>query len=160
MEFKKILYASDLSSNCAQRCGKAMEFAAQLGARVVILHVLEPLTSSNAVALQLFSQAEEFSKNYEAEGKRYATGKINETIQAFCDKNGDRYPGCKNIVSQIEVVTGYAAEEILRKLDELDCDALIMGTHSKGFITHTFLGSTVERVLRRVKKPAFIFPEG
>ena len=56
------------------------------------------------------------------------------------------------------VVTGYPAEEILNKLDDLKCDAIVMGTHSKGAITHTFLGSVAERILRRVRKPVFIFP--
>ncbi len=160
MEFRKILYASDLSSNCPERCGKALDFAAKLGAKVVILHVLEQLSGSSVTAMQLFSQGEEFTKNYEAEGKKFANKKISESVQTFCDRNADKYPDCKNIVCGIEVVVGYPAEEILKQIDELHCDAVIMGTHSKGTITQTFLGSTVERVLRRVRKPAFVFPEG
>jgi len=35
---------------------------------------------------------------------------------------------------------------------------IIMGTHGKGIIRHTFLGSVAERVLRRVRKPVFIIP--
>jgi nucleotide-binding universal stress UspA family protein len=42
--------------------------------------------------------------------------------------------------------------------DELNCDMIIMGTHAKGFIAHTFLGSTAKRVLRRTRKPVFIIP--
>ncbi len=160
MEFKKILYASDLSSNCLERFNKALEFAAKLGAKVVILHVLEQLSGSSVTAMQLFPQGEEFTKNYEAEGMKFANKKISESVQTFCDRNADKYPDCKNIVCGVEVVVGYPAEEILKKVDELNCDAVIMGTHSKGAITQTFLGSTVERVLRRVRKPAFVFPEG
>jgi len=33
-----------------------------------------------------------------------------------------------------------------------------MGTHGKGIISHTFLGSVAERVLRRIRKPVFIIP--
>jgi len=33
-----------------------------------------------------------------------------------------------------------------------------MGTHGKGWITYTFLGSVAERVLRRSRKPVFIIP--
>ena len=49
-------------------------------------------------------------------------------------------------------------EEILRKADELDCDVIIMRTHGKGIISHTFLGSVAEKVLRRVGNPVFIIP--
>jgi nucleotide-binding universal stress UspA family protein len=33
-----------------------------------------------------------------------------------------------------------------------------MGTHSKGTIANTFLGSTAKRVLRRTRKPVLIIP--
>ncbi len=58
----------------------------------------------------------------------------------------------------IEVCEGYPAEVILSKAQELNCDEIIMGTHSKGIIANTFLGSTAKRVLRRTRKPVFIIP--
>jgi nucleotide-binding universal stress UspA family protein len=33
-----------------------------------------------------------------------------------------------------------------------------MGTHSKGVIANTFLGSVAKRVLRRTRKPVFVIP--
>jgi hypothetical protein len=33
-----------------------------------------------------------------------------------------------------------------------------MGTHSKGFLTHAFLGSVAQKVLDRVKIPVLIIP--
>jgi nucleotide-binding universal stress UspA family protein len=33
-----------------------------------------------------------------------------------------------------------------------------MGTHARGAIANTFLGSTAKRVLRRTIKPVFIIP--
>lgn len=41
---------------------------------------------------------------------------------------------------------------------DLNCDAIIMGTHGKGIISHTFFGNTAKRVLRRTRKPVFIIP--
>ena len=58
----------------------------------------------------------------------------------------------------MEVVEGYPAEQILSKVDELNCDAIVMGTHGKGYLSHTFLGSVAQKVLRRVQKPVFIIP--
>jgi nucleotide-binding universal stress UspA family protein len=56
------------------------------------------------------------------------------------------------------VVEGFPAEVILSKADELNCDVIIMGTHGKGVIQYTFLGSTSRRVLRRARKPVLIIP--
>jgi nucleotide-binding universal stress UspA family protein len=33
-----------------------------------------------------------------------------------------------------------------------------MGTNGKGAISHTFLGSVSEKVLRRIRKPVYIIP--
>jgi nucleotide-binding universal stress UspA family protein len=46
----------------------------------------------------------------------------------------------------------------MKKADELDCDAIIIGTHGKGIVSHTFLGSVAKRVLRRVRKPVIVIP--
>ena len=64
----------------------------------------------------------------------------------------------ENISISIETCDGFPAEEILSKAEELNCDAIIMGTHSKGIIANTFLGSTAKRVLRRTRKPVLIIP--
>ncbi|MDH4268495.1 MAG: universal stress protein [Deltaproteobacteria bacterium] len=53
---------------------------------------------------------------------------------------------------------GDPAVEILQKADDLNCDAVIMGTYGKGLISHAFLGSVSERVLHRIQKPVFIIP--
>jgi nucleotide-binding universal stress UspA family protein len=61
-------------------------------------------------------------------------------------------------IKRTRVEEGYPAEVILRIADEENCDVIIMGTHGKGIITQTFLGSVAERVLRRTRKPVFVIP--
>jgi len=61
-------------------------------------------------------------------------------------------------VISIKVCEGFPAEKILSEAEELNCDEIIMGTHSKGIIANTFLGSTAKRVLRRTRKPVLIIP--
>jgi len=87
-----------------------------------------------------------------------ATEMIEKRLKLFCDKelkDDSEYTG--EAIS-IEVCQGYPPEEILRKADELDCDVIVMGTHGKGVIRHSFLGSVAQKVLRRVRKPVFVIP--
>jgi nucleotide-binding universal stress UspA family protein len=49
-------------------------------------------------------------------------------------------------------------EEILKAADEEQCSMIILGTHGKGFLKQTFLGSVARSVLDRAKKPVFIIP--
>ena len=60
-------------------------------------------------------------------------------------------------VASISVVEGDPAAEILQRTDELDCDLVIVGTHSRGLIGQAFLGSVAEKVLHRITRPVFPF---
>ena len=88
----------------------------------------------------------------------YAKDQIQQRLKAFCEKELKNDPESANTVESIELREGFPAEMILRMADELNCDAIVMGTHGKGFIRNTFLGSTSKRVLRRTRKPVFIIP--
>ena len=84
--------------------------------------------------------------------------RIRKRLQIFCDRELKDDPECVDKVESIEVCEGYLAEEILNKADDLDCDVIIMGTHGKGTIGHTFFGSVAKRVLQRARKPVFVIP--
>jgi nucleotide-binding universal stress UspA family protein len=58
----------------------------------------------------------------------------------------------------ILIPLGHPAEEILKAADEESCDAIILGTHGKGFLRQAFLGSVAGSVLERSRKPVFIIP--
>jgi nucleotide-binding universal stress UspA family protein len=63
-----------------------------------------------------------------------------------------------DLVCKILIRLGRPAEEILKVVDEEDCDVIVLGTHSKGFLEQTLLGSVSKSVLQRTKKPVFIVP--
>ena len=157
MEIKKILYATDLSEGSTSSFHSAMEIARKFDAGIVILHVLEEMSPGTVSMLQ-WVQGEKITKQHYDDFKAYSAEKIQASIREICDREFDQDPACRQRIDGIHVVIGYPAEEILKKIDELHCDAVVIGTHSKGVITHAFLGSVAERVLRRLRKPAFIFP--
>jgi len=61
-------------------------------------------------------------------------------------------------VSKILVPLGFPVEEILKVADDEACDVIILGTHGKGILRQTFLGSVSGTVLERTRKPVFIIP--
>ena len=84
--------------------------------------------------------------------------RIKKRVKLFCQKELKVDPGGAEKVKSIEVCEGFPPDEILRKADEFNCDVIVLGTHGKGIIANTFLGSTSKRVLRRTRKPVFIIP--
>ena len=148
-KIKKILYATDLSPNSDYAFRYAISSAGKHDADIIILYVVEeraPFFDKERL--------KEISDKKAAE----ATNLIKKRLKIFCDKRLKEDPQCADKAISLEVCKGYPPEEILRKADELNCDVIIMGTHGKGIIRHSFLGSVAQKVLRRVRKPVFIIP--
>ena len=148
-EIKRILYATDLSPNSAYAFLYAVNSAKKHDASIIILHVIEEMAPFfGEERLKMISKAK-ISE---------ATERIKKRLQVFCNKELENDPGCAARVESMEVCQGYPPEEILKKADELNCDVIVMGSHGKGVIRHSFLGSAAQKVLRRVRKPVFIIP--
>lgn len=154
---KKILYATDLSKNSAYAFQYAVDYAEKHGAQIIILHVYEKLRWADMTELednlQIAEQLKSVSRN-----KENAVNNIKKRMNNFCEKVRKDDPSCSFNVAAIEVCEGYPANTILEKADEFDCDLIVMGTHGKGLITHAFLGSVAEKVLRRSRRPVFTIP--
>jgi nucleotide-binding universal stress UspA family protein len=154
---QKILYATDLSSNSAYAFRYAINSAIKHDAEIIILHVFEQVLPANRAMLDLYV-GEERRKKIFKDNVTHTIDRIRKRLKAFCDNELKDNPEVVNKVISIEVCEGFPAEVILKKTDDLNCDAIIMGTHGKGIISHTFFGSTAKRVLRRTRKPVFIIP--
>ena len=148
-EIKRILYTTDLSPNSAYAFRYAINSAKKHDAGIIILHVVEEMAP-------FFD--EERLKMISEKKIAEAMAQIKTRLKTFCDRELKDDPECIDKVESIEVCQGYPPEEILRKADELNCDVIVMGTHGKGIIRHSFLGSAAQKVLRRVRKPVFIIP--
>ncbi len=151
-QIKNILYATDLSKNSSYAFLYAIDMAKKHGARIVILHAIEPIP---AYAESYMAMADEFKRKQHEE----IIESMKKQLQGFCKKAEDQIgPPCVELVSKILVPVGYPPNEILSATDEERCDVIVLGTHGKGFLTHTFLGSVSSAVLHRTRKPVFIIP--
>jgi len=156
-QIKRILYTTDLSDNSAYVFRYAINSAKKHDAGIIILHVLEPMSATTkAITHSYLTEGQE--KKISEEKIAYVKDRIKERLKIFCEKELKNDPDSVDRVESIELCEGFPAEEILSKAEELNCDAIIMGTHSKGIIANTFLGSTAKRVLRRTRKPVLIIP--
>jgi len=156
-QIKRILYATDLSDNSAYVFGYAINSAKNHDAGIIILHVLEPWSATTkALAYSYFTEEQEKKRSEEKIAN--VKERIRKELNTFCERELKNDQDSENRVESIKICEGFPAEEILSKAEALNCDAIIMGTHSKGTIANTFLGSTAKRVLRRTRKPVFIIP--
>jgi nucleotide-binding universal stress UspA family protein len=152
-EIQKILYATDLSENSAYALRYAIDTAIKHDAKIVILHVINEMISSYYPAFGTVLTDEKHSAVQNA-----AVKKIHQRLEELCEEQFKNMPEEIKRVVSIEVCKGYPVEEILEKANELNCDVIIMGSHGKGKLKHTFLGNVALRVLKRSRKPVFIIP--
>lgn len=113
--YTRILYATDLSSDHYPMCQQALEIALKFNATLYLLHVLETPSS-----LQL------------AQGLGFAEfdspAPVKEDAKAVLQTLGDAL----NIsTTQQFVEIGAIKTHVLEKIEALDCNLLIIGSHGK-----------------------------
>jgi len=151
-QIKKILYATDLSKNSSYAFLFATDMARRHDARIVILHVIEPIPPYAEAYAGITAETERKQQEETVED-------LKKHLQGFCKKAEAQIgPPCIELVSKILVRRGHPPEEILNAANEEACDVIVLGTHGKGFLAHTFLGSVSNAVLHRTRKPIFIIP--
>lgn len=149
-KIKRVLYATDLSENSVYAFRYAVNTIEKHDAEMIILHVIEDIPPAVWAYGMLDRDV--------ADIKEGTLETLNKRLDEFCKNELREKPECLKRIRRVEVKKGFPAEEILKTANKQDCDVIIMGTHGKGLLTHTFLGSVAERVLRRSRKPVFIIP--
>ena len=157
-QIKKILYTTDLTKNSLYAFYFAVDMARKHDASIVILHCIEPI-SSYLYAAGVTPDLVKVLHEGEEQVKKEDVAEIKKVLQQFC-QNAESQIGspCLNLVSEIIVKEGYSVEQILNTADTKECDVIVLGTHGKGWLKQTFLGSTARSVLERTRKPVFIIP--
>jgi len=149
-QIKKILYATDLSKNSAYAFYYAVDMAKKHDAEIIILHAMEPISTRAFGTLTDKAEHSQHEVSMEV---------IRNRLQKFCEKVEEKSSlACVTLVTKILVQVGYPPEEILKAADAERCDLIVLGSHGKGFLRQTFLGSVSGSVLARARKPVFIIP--
>ncbi|MEH7830588.1 MULTISPECIES: universal stress protein [Gemmobacter] len=154
---RTILYATDLSNTSAYAFRHAVGLAAALNARLHVLHAIEPMSDEARLTIQLFMQdpeARRLAMTRRAETTRQI---LLERQEAFWAAMPQDEQALRDLVDDIELIEGFAAEAILKRAQSLPADMILMGSHAHG-ISHTFLGTVAKRVLRRARVPTLIVP--
>ena len=129
---KTILAPTDFSDRAGKSLKYALSFAKTYGAKLVLLHVVEPVSYAGEYGyLSLENQAAEASKELE---------KLKATFSSEIE---------------IECVTriGRAFQEVTEFADEKNIDMLVISTHGYTGLKHVLMGSVAEQIVRYAPCP-------
>ena len=141
---KQIVVATDMSSFASRAEARAAMLARQLDSESLhLLHVidnlaLEALRRLDPALLETERQLMESSRKQLAEIKH---------------KLSEKY-GIQVITTTLNVGRAYA--EIVRYAELLNMGLVVLGAHGSGFVSDLFVGSTVDKVLRKLTRPLLI----
>jgi universal stress protein A len=132
--FKRIVVGIDFNEPSLAALEYARTLAATFGSSVSLIHVIQPM------ATEIYAYSAEMVENWERTAY--------ERLWAL-------FPATERTALQgrAEVRVGLPVDEILTFADEQKADLIILGTHGRGALTHFFLGSVAERVVRRARCP-------
>ena len=154
---KKILYATDLSKNSTFAFRYAVTLAEALNARITILYVLPIIDSAMEVPI-VVQMGEERYYQLREEKSREIIESIKAKVHAFSEKELKDLQRDSDLVASILVHEGDVVDEILKTAEKINGDIIVLGAHGKGILSHTFLGSVSEKVLRRSRRPVVVVP--
>ena len=154
---KNILYATDLSKNSAFAFRYAMALADALDAKITILYILPTIDSAMEVPI-ITQMGEEKYYELRKEKTNETIQKIKQRIHDFSNRELKGSQKSEERISSIMVHEGDAVDEILKTANKLNSDFIILGAHGKGILTHTFLGTVPDKLLRRSRRPVLVVP--
>ena len=144
LQIKSILVPVDFSASSKKALAYAVPFAEQFGARITVLHVIEPLAMpdfSNAFPLMI-----ENDKVIHA-----CKGRLDHFIrQSAVDPK---------LVEKAMVRYGRSFHEIAEASRTLKADLIIISTRGYAGLKHALLGSTTEGVVRHAPCPVLVVRE-
>lgn len=154
-QIKNILYATDLSANAGYAYTYAASLAQQYGAKITILHVVEPLTADRFLQIQGYVGEEKW-KQLQEEKQADFISTIKGRLSSFCDEINNDVDACTFQVDKIIVKEGIPADEILFQAELNDADAIVMGTRGLGMFKDALMGGTARRVVRKSLIPVMV----
>jgi len=137
--WKRIVVPLDFSEHTELALRTAYHLAADFGASLQLLHVVQPLR-----AMGISNYGHEISRNWEVSQKRAAE----ELMQKACDA----IP-MTAITHEKKTVTGEPAEAIATVTKEDGGDLIVIPTHGRTGLRQFLLGSVTERVVRHAHCP-------
>jgi nucleotide-binding universal stress UspA family protein len=140
--FTSILCPVDFSPHSERALGYAIDLAQHTGAHLTILTVLDSFLDAASTAA---GHHEVFMRQTQ------------EEMQGLLARISTSRGPLKEAPA-IAVVTGEAAEEILKQVPECSADLIVMGTQGLEGTKRFVFGSTTENVLRESRVPVLAVP--
>ena len=144
MEIRTILLPTDFSDCARHAVPYAARLARLVGARVLCLHVVEPVVP--AVGWTPIAEP-------------LPVADVGEQLEDSAARELPRFAGCEEfegLVVEDLIARGEAASEIVRVAGERGADLIVISSHGRTGLGRIIFGSTAESVVRHAPCPVLV----
>lgn len=155
--FKTILYATDLGEHTRPVFRTALSIARKYEADIIMLHVVEPMSSALQAVVDTYLTEVDAKKVYK-DGMQSVLSVMKQRLETFCREelgSSDLHSGR---VKELLVVSGQTSEEIIRVAEKHLADLIIIGKSTSSILGSDVAGSAARRVSRHATVPVIIVP--
>lgn len=139
--FARILVPTDFSSPSDAALATAKALAAQFGASIQLLHVLDDPYATAACATDACGYLPPgLKESWQRQAQAHLDAQLTEAERA-------------QFRATTNVVFGSPATSIVEYARDNRMNLIVMGTHGRGGVAHLLLGSVTERVVRTAECP-------
>jgi nucleotide-binding universal stress UspA family protein len=156
-EINTILYATDLGQNMRPVFRHAVTLARLCDAKIIMLHVVEPLSKTGETMLSLYLPKEKLDA-IEHDGMEEVIATMRKRLENYCRDEADICAGDSR-VSDVVVLCGDASKIINQEARSWKADLIVMGNCASDHrIGKGLIGSTARRVTQDARIPVLIVP--
>jgi universal stress protein A len=145
--FQRVLVTTDFSPLADRAIGHAFRVAADHGAEVILLHVIETLPTPNPLYAHYYS-TELLRPNVLRQVEQQARTALLERVP--------KDEALAAVPHRVLVGEGEPVAEILRAAKDEKADLVVIASHGRTGVKHFLIGSVVERVIRGAHCPLLV----
>ncbi len=165
LNYKRILYVTDLSESGRHAFPHAASFAKNFNADLTVYHVVDNQNLENLLGYASESLWQELKNQTLDEARETLISRkrdnveIRNNIQQFCDDSLSSASSQPAFAYEVKVDMGDALEKILAEAHSGIYDMLVISKHGYRLsVKDAVIGDTARRVIRRCKIPVLIVP--
>ena len=152
-----LLCATDLGPRGPEVLRHAAGLAHRFGARLHILHVIEPLSDFARFWINA-TVPEEARQAHDAEVYASVHQALRQRLDAYCLEALENH--AENLVADIQIIEGPPARVILEEARRVNAELIVLGSHGHSAIGEAVLGSVAHKVTMKATVPVLLVPIG
>lgn len=152
-EIKTILYTTSLGKHTRPVFRQAIKMASLYQAKIIMLHVVEPIGETGQVLIQKYLP-KDLRKKVHDEGLQQVKDNMKQRVQKFYQDEMNRVESAPEIEIEQVVGEGNRSDVIVELANRIDADLILIGSHNR-------LGRssrTTRQVIKYAERPVMVVP--